>query len=162
MLGLNVWKALGGKLGATMFLPICSRTIGRSAQPSKAAFGQLQTFAMRKQRTTIARFEGTLMGMAGGVSLYRKGIDEFFLSHGLPRAMEELEAVRGQLEEIQMYGLCRTALIEAEVLVRQGPECDDRAVELLLQAGGELARASGSFDRLQRRFRAANDANSKN
>lgn len=100
------------------------------------------------------------MGMAGNVSLYRKGINEFFLSHGLPRAMEELQAVRGQLEKIQVYELCRKALVEAEALVRQGPEFDGQAEELLLQAGGELARASGSFDRLQRRFRAANDANS--
>ena len=99
------------------------------------------------------------MGMAGNVSLYRKGINEFFLSHGLPRAHEELEAVRSQLEKIQMYEVCRAALIEAEALVRRGPEHDEQAVELLLQAGGELAHASGSFDRLQRRFRAANDAN---
>lgn len=98
------------------------------------------------------------MGMAAGVSLYRNGIDEFFLSHGLPRAHEELEAVRSQLEKIRMYELCRAALIAAEALVRRGPEHDKQAVELLLQAGGELSHASGSFDRVQRRFSAANDA----
>lgn len=114
---------------------------------------------MTKQRISLSRFEGSLQGMAGGVTLYRRGIDEFYLSHGYPRIYEELESVRSKLEAINMYERCRDALKQAEALIRIGPEHDDQAQLLLLHVGGELAHASGSFDRLQRRFRAANDAN---
>ena len=96
--------------------------------------------------------------MVGGITLFRRDIDEFYLSQGFPHAHEELEAVRGQLEKIGMYELCRQALVEAETLVRAGPDHDQQAEDVLLAAGGRLARASGSFDKLQRRFKAVNDA----
>ena len=113
---------------------------------------------MTKQRISLSRFEGNLQGIAGGVTLYRRGVDDFYLSHGYPRIYEELEAVRSKLEALNIYDRCREALKQAEAWIRSGPEYDKQAQLLLLDVGGELAHASGSFDRLQRRFRAANDA----
>ena len=96
--------------------------------------------------------------MVGNITLYRRGINEFFLSHGFPRIYEQLEAVRRDLEALGMYERCRDALKQAEALVRQGPEHDEEAELLLLNVGGELAHASGSYEALRRRYSAANDA----
>ncbi len=106
-----------------------------------------------KKRISVAQFEGSLMGMAGGITLYRKGIDEFYLSHGCPRIYEELEAVRPKLEAIGMYERCRDALTQAEALVRQGPEHDSEAMTLLLEVGGDLANASGSFAAMRKKLK---------
>lgn len=108
---------------------------------------------MMKTRISIAQFEGSFMGMTGGITLYRKGIDEFYLSHGFPRIYEELEAVRPKLEAIGMYERCRDALTQAEALVRQGPEHDNEARTLLLKIGGELAHASGSFAAMRKKLK---------
>ena len=110
-----------------------------------------------KVRTSIPRFEAALQGMVGGITLYRRGIDELYLSHGFPQIHEELEALHRDLEALGMYERCRDALRRAEALVRQGPEYDREAELVLLEAGGELARASGSYDKLRRRFRAGNE-----
>lgn len=109
-----------------------------------------------KAKTSIARFEGDLQGMAGNIALYRRGINEFYLSQ-YTWIYDQLEAVRRDLEAIGMYERCRDALEQAEAWVRQGPDHDQEAESLLLQVGGELARASGSYDALQRRFRSSND-----
>jgi hypothetical protein len=111
-----------------------------------------------KVRTSVAHFEDSLTGMTGGINLYRRGIDEFYVTHGFPRIYEELEALRSKLERIGMYERCRDALKQAEAWVRQGSEHDDKARTLLLEVGGELAHASGSYEALQRKYRAANDA----
>jgi hypothetical protein len=109
-----------------------------------------------KAKTSIARFEGDLQGMAGNIALYRRGINEFYLSQ-YSWIYEQLEAVRRELEGVGMYERCRDALKQVEAWVRQGPEHDEKAESLLLQVGGELARASGSYDSSQRRFRSSND-----
>lgn len=95
--------------------------------------------------------------MAGGIYLYRQGIDEFYLSQ-YSWIYEQLEAVRQKIEALGMYERCRDALQQVEAWLQCGTEHDDEAQDLLLKVGGELARASGSFESMQRRFRAANDA----
>lgn len=102
---------------------------------------------------SLARFEGDLRGMIGGVTLYRRGLDEFFLSVGLPRMYEETEALRAKLESIGMYERVRDALKQVEAWVAEGPAHDSAAENLLLEVGAELARASGSEARLRRRLR---------
>jgi hypothetical protein len=109
-----------------------------------------------KARTSLARFEGDLQGMAGNITLYRRGINEFYLSQ-YSWIYEQLEAVRGDLEDIGMYERCRDALRQAEEWVRQGTENDEKAQDLLLEVGRELAHASGSYAALERKYRAAND-----
>jgi len=110
-----------------------------------------------KTKTSLTRFEGDLRGMAGNITLYRRGINEHYLSQ-YSWIYEQLEAVRSKLEAIGMYERCRDALKQAEAMVRQGPEHDDDAQSLLLTIGSELAHASGSSDALSRKYRAANDA----
>lgn len=108
-----------------------------------------------KVNTSIVRFEGDLQGMAGNIALYRRGINEFYLSQ-YSWIYDRLEAVRPELEAIGMYDRCRDALRQTEAWVRQGPENDGEAESLLLKVGGELALASGTYDALQRRFRSSN------
>lgn len=106
-----------------------------------------------KTRTSLPQFERDLQGMVGNITLYRRGINEFYLSHGFPRIHEELEAVRSKLEAIGMYERCRDALTQAEALVRQGPEHDEEAESLLLKVGGELAHASGSYEAIRKKLK---------
>ena len=56
-------------------------------------------------------------------------------------------------EAIGMYERCRDALEQAEAWVRQGPEHDEEAILLLLNVGGELARASGSHDAMRKKLK---------
>ena len=108
---------------------------------------------MMKTRISLPQFERDLQGMAGNVTLYRRGINEFYLSHGFPRIYEELEAVRPKLEAIGMFERCRDALQHAEALVRQGPEHDDEAELLLLNLGGDLRDASGTHAEMRKKLK---------
>lgn len=56
-----------------------------------------------------------------------------------------------------MYEPCRDALNQAETLIKQGPEHDDEAEMLILNANRALMQASGSYEALRRRYSAVND-----
>lgn len=105
-----------------------------------------------KTRTSLPQFERDLQGMVGGITLYRRGIDEFYLSQ-YSWIYEQLEAVRSKLEAIGMYERCRDALQQAEALVRQGPEHDDEAELLLLNLGGDLRDASGIHAEMHKKLK---------
>ncbi len=90
--------------------------------------------------------------------MYRRGINEFFLSHGFPRYYAGLEAARSELEILGMYDRCRDALLKAEELVKKGPEHDYEAETLILEANRALMQVSGRHEAMSRRYRAANDA----
>ena len=107
---------------------------------------------MATKKVTVREFEGNLQGMAGNITLYRRGINEFYLSQ-YSWIYEQLEAVRTKLEALGMYERCKDALTRAEALVRQGPEHDEEAQLLLLKLGGELAQASGSLDAMRKKLR---------
>jgi len=110
-----------------------------------------------KVKRSIAEFENDLEGMQGGIALYRRGVNEFYLSQGFPWIFERLEAARRDLEDLGMYERCRDALRQAEALIKQGPECDDEAEMLILGANRALMQASGSYEAMHRRYRASND-----
>jgi len=86
--------------------------------------------AMAKRH--VVEFEDSLVYAQGGIEFYRKGIDKFYLSHGLPRVHRSLEAARQDLEALGMFERCREALVQAEELVRKGPEHDYDAETLIL------------------------------
>lgn len=111
-----------------------------------------------KVKRSVAEFERNLGGMQGNLPLFRQGINEFYLSQGFPWIYEQLEAVRRDLEALGMYERCRDALTQAETLIRQGPEHDDEAEMLILNANRALMQASGSYEAMKRRCSAANDA----
>ena len=111
-----------------------------------------------KPKRNIVAIENMLEAAQGGIALYRQGVNEFFLSHGFPLYFEKLEAARRDLESLGMYQLCRDALEQAEVLVKQGPENDERAAGLVLEANRSLMRASGSYEAMKLRWNAANDS----
>ena len=105
-----------------------------------------------KTRISLPQFERDLQGMAGGIALYRRGIDEFYLSQ-YSWIYEQLEAVRPKLEAIGMFERCRDALQHAEALVRQGREHDDEAELLLLNLGGDLRDASGTHAEMRKKLK---------
>lgn len=105
-----------------------------------------------KVKTSVKQFERDLQGMAGNITLYRRGINEFYLSQ-YSWIYEQLEAVRSKLEAIGMYERCRDALQQAEALVRQGPEHDDEAELLLLNLGGDLRDASGTHAEMRKKLK---------
>jgi len=111
-----------------------------------------------KVKRSIAGFENDLEGMQGGIALYRRGANEFYLSQSFPWIYEQLEAVRRDLEALNMYERCRDALMQAEALIKQGPEHDDEAERLILNANRALMQASGSYEAIRRRYSASNDA----
>lgn len=112
---------------------------------------------MRVKRS-VAELENTLVGMQGNIALYRQGINEFYLSQGFPMAYERLEAARRDLEALGMYERCRDALTQAEALIRLGPEHDEEANMLFVNANRALMQASGTYEAMRRRYSAANDA----
>lgn len=112
---------------------------------------------MRVKRV-VAEFEDLLVYAQGGINLYRKGIDEFFLSHGFPSIYKGLEAARSELEALGMYERCRDALVQAEALVKKGPEHDYEAETLILEANRALMQVSGRHEAMRRAYRSANDA----
>ncbi|MCA0177298.1 MAG: hypothetical protein LCH73_13615 [Proteobacteria bacterium] len=103
----------------------------------------------------VRQFCNTLDGLQGGIPMYRDGIDEFLLSHGYPRYMEEVEAIRDGLEDLGLYEMVRDAIGQSEVLVREGKF--EEAEMLVLEANRELSKASGVEDGLRRVYKAAND-----
>jgi hypothetical protein len=111
-----------------------------------------------KIKQSVVEFENLLDSATGGIALYRKGTNEFFLSHGFPRFYEKLEATRVDLEALGMYERCRDALQRAEELYRLGPEHDEEGSMIVLEAQRALMQASGSYEALARRFRASNEA----
>jgi hypothetical protein len=108
--------------------------------------------SMMKTRTSLPQFERDLQGMAGNITLYRRGINEFYLSQ-YSWIYEQLEAVRPKLEAIGMYERCREALTQVEAWVREGPEHDEEAELLLLNLGRDLAHASGSFAAMRKKLK---------
>jgi hypothetical protein len=101
----------------------------------------------------VKELENELIGMQGGISLYRRGLDEFFVSHGFAMGREKVEAARRDLEGMGLYEQCRDALVRAEELVKLGPEHDEEAEMLILNANRALMQASGTYDAMSKKLR---------
>jgi hypothetical protein len=108
-----------------------------------------------RNASAVKQFFHTLAGVQGGITLYKEGIDEFFLSHGYPRLFEELEAIRPGLEDLGLYETMHEAITRSEALVREGKY--EEAEMLVLEANRKLSRASGAEDDLRRMYSASNE-----
>lgn len=109
---------------------------------------------MRNARA-VKQFCRSLDGLQGGIALFPKGLSEFLFTAGYPRYYEELEAIRGGLEDIGLYEVVREAIVRSERLAREGKY--DEAEMLVLNANRQLSKASGAEDDLRRMYKAAND-----
>lgn len=96
----------------------------------------------------IRELGNELVGLQGGISLYRKGIDEFFLSHGFEIAEQKLNAARPDLEQLGLYQQCRHALSRAHDLVKMGPTHDEEAETLILNANRALMKGAGIYEEM--------------
>jgi hypothetical protein len=101
----------------------------------------------------LREFENILGGLDGGVSQYRKGIDEYFVPHGFDIARDKLAAAQCDLEKLGLYEQCRDALLRAEELVKRGPEHDHEAEMLILNANRALMAASGTYEAMSKILR---------
>ena len=98
-------------------------------------------------KRAIRELENTLIGLQGGFTQYRSGIDEFFVPYGFAIARQKLQAARAGLEQLGLFERCRDAIDRAEELVKVGPEYDEEAEMLVLKVNRELMAASGTYDR---------------
>ncbi len=102
----------------------------------------------------VVRFENTLVGLQGSISAFGRGVNDTLL-RAYDLYYEELEKVRKPLEALDIYETVKSALTEAESLVKA--EKFDEAEDLILNTNRALMKASGTYDALRRAFRAAND-----
>ncbi len=101
----------------------------------------------------IRELENTLDGVQGGFSLYRQGINEYFIPYGFVRAHEKLEAAKKDLVALGLYEQCYEALVRAEALAKLGPEHDRAAEMLILNVNRALTHASGTNKAMSRIMR---------
>ncbi|HEX8029266.1 MAG TPA: hypothetical protein VF491_12420 [Vicinamibacterales bacterium] len=106
----------------------------------------------------VKEFENMLVGIQGGFSQYRLGVDEYFVPYGFQLAREKLEAARRDLEAKGMYEQCRHALARSEELVKLGQEHDEEAEMLILHANRALMAASGTHEEMRKKLRERPDA----
>lgn len=109
---------------------------------------------MKKARG-LKHFCRTLDGLQGSIALFPQGLSEFLFSAGYPHYFEELEAVRGALEDIGLYEAVREAITRSEVLTKEGQY--RQAEMLVLEVNRQLSDASGANDDMRRTYKAAND-----
>jgi hypothetical protein len=108
-----------------------------------------------RSASAVKQFSHTLDGVQGGITLFKEGIDEFFLSHGYPMLYEELEAIRPGLEDLGLYETMLEVITRSEALVREGKY--EEAELLVLEANRQLSKASGAEDDLRRMYTASNE-----
>jgi len=101
----------------------------------------------------VRELENTLIGIQGGFTQYRKGIDESFVPYGFAIGRGKLEAARRDLEALGLYEQCRNALMRAEELVKRGPQHDEEAEMLILNANRALMQASGSYEAMSKKLK---------
>jgi hypothetical protein len=99
-------------------------------------------------KKAIREFENNLIGLLGGISQYRKGMDEFYIPYGYTIAREKLHAARKDLEGLGLFEKCRDGIDRAEELVNLGPHRDEEADTLLLALAREVMSASGTHARM--------------
>ena len=109
----------------------------------------------RKQTKAL---ESGLVGLQGGIALYRRGFNEFLIPHSFDRARKELEAARPDLEAMGLYEQCSHALTRSEELIKLGPEHDEEAEMLILNANRALMAATGTHKEMSRKLRERPDA----
>ena len=102
----------------------------------------------------IRELENILIGVQGGFTQYRKGIDAFFVPYGFAIAREKLESARRDLEALGLYEMCHHALMHAEALVKLGPQHEEEAEMLILNANRTLMAASGTHDAMRQQLKA--------
>ena len=85
---------------------------------------------------------------------FGRGVSDSLLV-GYEYFYEELDKVRKPLEALGFYEIVKSAITEAEALVKT--RRFDEAEDLILNTNRALMKASGTYDALSRAFRAAND-----
>lgn len=103
----------------------------------------------------MKQFCRSLTGLQGSIALYQEGLSEFLFTAGYPAHYEELEAVRGGLEDLGLYEVVREAIVRSESLAKEGKY--DEAEMLVLDANRKLSEASGLWDDMRRFYKASND-----
>lgn len=106
----------------------------------------------------LRELENTLDGVQCSIALYRKGLAEHLVPHGFAIAREKVEAAQRDLEALGLYAQCRDALVRAEELVKLGPEHDEEAEMLILNANRTLTVASGSHAEMSKKLRENSNA----
>jgi len=108
-----------------------------------------------RNATAVKQFCNTLDGLQGSIALFPKGLSEFLFTAGYPRYYEEIETIRGGLEDLGLYEVVRDAIARSEALAREGKY--DEAEMMVLEVNRRLSKASGAEEDLRRMYRSANE-----
>lgn len=103
----------------------------------------------------VKKFCGSLDGLQASIATFAEGLSEFLLTAGYPRYREEVEAIRGGLEDLGLYEVVRDAIDHSEGLVREGRY--EEAEMLVLDANRKLSKASGVEADMQRLYKSTNE-----
>lgn len=104
-----------------------------------------------RARMTITQFENNLEGLQGGILLFAMD-DELNLlfDFAYPDLIGQADALKPKLEKLSMYENVKDALAQSETLARK--EKYDEAADVILEINRALMKASGTWDKLIKRF----------
>lgn len=108
-----------------------------------------------KNTKALKQFCNTLDGLQGLLLLFPKGVDEFLFTMGYPRHRKEVESLKEDLQELELYEVVRDAIAHSEALGLAGKY--EEAADLVLEANRKLSTAFGAEDDLRRMYKSAND-----
>lgn len=103
------------------------------------------------RKPTIAEFEVDLGALQGVITYYAQNNElETLFEISYPRHRETVEQLKPALEKIAMYEPVKNALHQSETLAREGRF--EEAENVVLEINRALMRASGTWDKMVRRF----------
>lgn len=102
------------------------------------------------RKMSISQFENHLVGLQGGIEILGKDNEELLFNQMFPTYQEYLTGVEIPLREIEMFEPVKSALAQSEALAREGKY--EEASDVILEINRVLMKASGSWDRLEKRY----------
>ncbi len=99
---------------------------------------------------TIAQFENHLVGLQGAIEYLGNSDAQSLFDYTYPTHQEYLSEVEISLKKIEMFEPVKAAFAHSEALAREGKYED--ASNVILEVNRILMRASGTWDRLEKRF----------
>ena len=100
---------------------------------------------------SIVDLENDLGGLQGLIGYYAKnGELRLLFDFAYPTSLGYIEELQSKLEMLNMYDAVKAALAQSEALARAGKY--DEAEDVILEINRALMRASGTWDKMVKRF----------
>lgn len=100
---------------------------------------------------SVADLENDLGGLQGLIGYYAKNNElKLLFEFAFPNSLKYIDELQPKLERIHMYEPVKAALAQSETLAREGKY--DVAEDVILEVNRALMRASGTWDKMVKRF----------